>query len=55
MYVKDMVKNVMEANGISDSKIIKNVQTEVVETGKSLRFVYNKIIGLRLQASLNNN
>ncbi len=55
MYVKDMVKNVMEANGVSDSKIIKNVQTEVVETGKSLRFVYNKIIGLRLQASLNNN
>ena len=55
MYVKDMVKNVMEANGVSDIKIIKNVQTEVVETGKSLRFVYNKIIGLRLQASLNNN
>lgn len=55
LYVKEMVKNVMETNGISDIKVIKNVQNEVVETGKSLRFVYNRIIGLRIQASLNNN
>jgi len=55
LYVKEMVKNVMETNGVSDSRIIKSVQNEVVETGKSLRFVYNKIIGLRLRASLNNN
>lgn len=51
LYLKEMVKNVMESNGITDLKIIKIVQNEVVETGKSLRFVYNKIIGLRLQAS----
>lgn len=55
LYVKDMVKSVMEANGVNDFKMIKQVQSEVVETGKSLRFVYNKIIGLRLQASLSNN
>ena len=51
-YVKEMVHNLMESNGISDFKIIKQVQNEVIKTGKSLRFVYNKIIGLRLQAAM---
>ncbi len=54
-YVKTMVQNVMEANGVNDFKMIKQVQNEVVEAGKSLRFVYNKIIGLRLQASFHTN
>jgi DNA transposition AAA+ family ATPase len=51
LYIKEMVKTVMEANVISDWKIIKAVQNEVTASGKSLRFVYNRIIGLRLQAS----
>lgn len=51
-YLKEMVQSVMETNGINDTKIIRMVQNEMIETGKSLRFVYNKIIGLRLQASL---
>lgn len=51
IFLKDMVKSVMESNGISDFKIIKQVQNEVARAGKSLRFVYNKIIGLRLQTS----
>ncbi|TXI13485.1 MAG: ATP-binding protein [Pedobacter sp.] len=55
MYVKEMAKSIMEANGVSDSRIIRSIQNEMVENGKSLRFVYNKIIGLRLQASFTAN
>ena len=51
IYLKEMVKSIMESNGIGDNKIINSVQNEMLEDGKSLRFVYNKIIQLRLQAS----
>lgn len=49
-YVKGMAQQVMEANGINDTNKIKQVQNELVEKGQSLRFVYGKVIGSRLQA-----
>lgn len=55
IYIKEMAKEVMESNGFNDHKIIQSVQNEMIESNRSLRFVYNKIIGLRLQASFTAN
>ena len=55
MYVKEMARSIMEANGLSDVRTIRRIQDEMVQSGKSLRFVYSKIIQLRLQASFHTN
>jgi len=54
-YIKNMAQQVMEANGIVDTNKIKQVQNELIEKGQSLRFVYGKVVGSRLQAALPHN